>query len=51
VIPSGTFVHLNGGDTLSPTQLGFALFEPAFFFASMAPSLKDDEVIVKGSAA
>src|SRR5689334_18193460 len=51
VVPAGTFVHANGGDTFSPTQFGFCLLAPAFFFASMPPSLKDEEVIVNTSAA
>ena len=51
VVPAGTFVHARGGDTFSPTQFGLLLLSPAFFFASKAPSLKADEVIVNTSAA
>ena len=46
VVPAGTLVHDSGGETFSPTQFGLLLSSPAFFFASMAPSLNEDEVIV-----
>jgi hypothetical protein len=51
VVPAGTFVQVNGGDTFSPTQFGFALLSPAIFFGSNCPSLKAEDVIVKTSAA
>src|SRR6476659_8534747 len=43
-VPSGTFDHDSGGDTLSPMQFGLVLMLPAFLTASIAPSLKVDDV-------
>ena len=51
VVPAGTLVHDKGGETLSPTQFGLDLLEPAFFFASIWPSLNADEVIVNTDCA
>ena len=41
VVPAGTLVQDSGGETLSPTQFGLDLLEPAFFFASIWPSRDD----------
>jgi hypothetical protein len=49
-VPSGTLVQANGGDTLSPMQLGFCLLLPAFLVCSIPPSLNSEEVIVKDCA-
>jgi len=51
VVPAGAFDHCSAGEVLSPTQLGLPLMLPAFFFASMVPSLNDGDEIVNGSAA
>src|SRR5712671_5870480 len=51
VVPAGTLVQDNGGETLSPTQFGLDLIAPAFFFASKAPSLNEDDVIVNTACA
>src|SRR6185369_2327075 len=51
VVPAGTLVQDSGGETLSPTQFGLDLLEPAFFFASIWPSLNEDEVMVKTACA
>src|SRR3954463_7990171 len=51
VVPAGTLVQDSGGGTLSPTQVGLDLLEPAFFFASIWPSLNEDEVMVKTACA
>src|SRR3954447_2462797 len=51
VVPAGTLVQDSGGETLSPTQFGLDLLEPAFFFASIWPSLNEDEVIVNTACA
>src|SRR5579862_8042672 len=44
LVPSGTFDHEKGGDTLSPMQFGLPLTLPAFLTASIVPSLKVADV-------
>src|SRR5215469_15823697 len=51
LVPSGTPDHDSWGDTLSPTQFGFAGFLLATFLGISVPSLKVSEVSVNGSAA
>ena len=51
LVPSGTPDHDSCGDTLSPTQFGFAGFLLATFFGISVPSLKVVEVSANGSAA
>src|SRR5215475_9533474 len=51
LVPSGTPFHDSCGDTLSPTQFGFAGFLLATFFGISVPSLKVSDVSVNGSAA
>src|ERR1700741_4372842 len=54
LVPSGTLVHDNCGDTLSPTQLGL-FFELAWllaiFFGIILPSWNVDDFSVKTPAA
>src|SRR5438105_2768695 len=50
-VPAGGLDQDNGGETFSPTQFGLDLLSPAFFFASGVPSLKAEDVNMKGSAA
>src|SRR4051812_5298097 len=50
-VPAGTFDHASGGETFSPMQFGLVLMLPAFFVASIVPSLNVDDVSEKGSAA
>src|ERR1700722_2221882 len=51
LVPSGTPVHVSCGDTLSPTQFGFAAFLLATFFGIKVPSLKVVDDSANGSAA
>jgi hypothetical protein len=54
LVPSGTLLHENSGDTLSPTQFGLFCVLAALlatFFGMIFPSSKVDDFSVKTSAA
>src|SRR5262245_10717170 len=50
LVPAGALVQASGGDTFSPTQLGFCGLLPAFFLASIPPSWNVDDDSVKSCA-